>query len=442
MKLFCALAIFLLFTNCSFDNKSGIWDSEDSKSTNKENIVFKDFKKLSSSTQIFNETIPIDKNVNIKVEKPVQNQSWTDIYFNEKNNIGNLKFNNLNKIILKSKRLSRSKINNYKLLKNEQLFMTDDKGNIYIYSLEKNTLVNKFNFYKKNYRHLKKELNLIIEKEVLYVSDNIGYIYAFNYVTNKLIWAKSYNIPFRSNIKLFSNNIVTSNQNNDLFIFDKISGNLIKSLPSEETKINNLFINNLVLSESEIFFINTFGSLYSISIGDYRLNWFVNLNKSTDLTLSELYNGSELVYYNNKILTSSNENFYILDGKSGFIANKKNLSLLLRPIVNNNKIFVITKNNLLIAMELKNGKIIYSYNLNDKVASFIDSDSKFLDIKNMMLVNNEIYIFLKNSHLIKLNINGNINEIIKLPSSLKTYPIFANGYLIYLNKKNQIIVLN
>ena len=93
-------------------------------------------------------------------------------------------------------------------------------------------------------------------------------------------------------------------------------------------------------------------------------------------------------------------------------------------------------------MELKSGEIIYSYNLNDKVASFINSDSKFLDIKNLMLVNNEIYIFLKNSHLIKLSINGNINEIVKLPSSLNTYPIFANGHLVYLNKKNQIIVLN
>ena len=28
MKLFCALAIFLLFTNCSFDNKSGIWEND------------------------------------------------------------------------------------------------------------------------------------------------------------------------------------------------------------------------------------------------------------------------------------------------------------------------------------------------------------------------------------------------------------------------------
>ena len=60
----------------------------------------------------------------------------------------------------------------------------------------------KFNFYKKKYKKIKKKLNFIIENGIIYVSDNIGYLYAFNYKTKKFLWAKNYKIPFRSNIKL------------------------------------------------------------------------------------------------------------------------------------------------------------------------------------------------------------------------------------------------
>ena len=53
--------------------------------------------------------------------------------------------------------------------------------------------------------------------------------------------------------------------NNDLFIFDKESGEIVKQIPTEETIVKNQFINNLSLNQESIFFINTFGSLYSIN---------------------------------------------------------------------------------------------------------------------------------------------------------------------------------
>ena len=67
-------------------------------------------------------------------------------------------------------------------------------------------------------------------------------------------WAKNYKIPFRSNIKLQSDNVITSNQNNDLIILEKDTGNLVKLIPSEETTINNLFINNIASGKEELFF--------------------------------------------------------------------------------------------------------------------------------------------------------------------------------------------
>ena len=56
----------------------------------------------------------------------------------------------------------------------------------------------------------------------------MGYLYSYDYKLNKILWAKNYKIPFRSNIKISKNKIFASNQNNDLLIFDKNSGEILK----------------------------------------------------------------------------------------------------------------------------------------------------------------------------------------------------------------------
>ena len=93
------------------------------------------------------------------------------------------------------------------------------------------------------------------------------------------------------------------------------------------------------MSTENIFYLNTYGSLYSIHKDNLRLNWFVNLNKSLDLNINNLFEGNKIVNYKNKIFISSNQNFYIIDAKTGVILSKKNFSLKLKPIVINNYIF-------------------------------------------------------------------------------------------------------
>lgn len=58
------------------------------------------------------------------------------------------------------------------------------------------------------------------------------------------------------------------------------------------------------------------------------------------------------------------------------------------------------------------------------------------------MVNNKIFIFLKNSYVIQLDIKGVIDKIIKLPSSLSSHPIVVKSLLLYLNKKNNILLVN
>ena len=59
----------------------------------------------------------------------------------------------------------------------------------------------------------------------------------------------------------------------------------------------------------------------------------------------------------------------------------KNFSSVIKPIIYKNHLFSITKNNLLIATDLKNYEIVYSYNINKKIADFLNLKKHKTDFK-------------------------------------------------------------
>ena len=62
MKLFYALIVFILFHNCSFDNKTGIWKNDNITLKKQEDAV-KGFRTISEMNESFNEIIHIKKNL-------------------------------------------------------------------------------------------------------------------------------------------------------------------------------------------------------------------------------------------------------------------------------------------------------------------------------------------------------------------------------------------
>jgi outer membrane protein assembly factor BamB len=442
MKLFYVLVILIIFQSCSFDNKTGIWKNENSIS-NKDNDLFNEFKKISISEDNFNKVITLKKNFKFQKSNPVDNFQWNDIFYSKNNNLKNFKYNYLNRIIFKSKKITRHKVNNYLLFEENNLIVSDQKGNIIIFSINKNKMISKFNFYKKQFKKIKKNLNYIVENNIIYVSDNIGYVYAFDYKNNKILWAKNYKIPFRSNLKILDNKIMVSNQNNNLYFLNKKNGNILKLIPTEETIVKNQFINSLSINKNDtLLFLNSYGSLYSINVKTMRINWFINLNQTLDLNPSNLFFGTQIVNNENKVIISSLNKTYIIDSSNGFIEYKYNFSSLIKPLIHKNIVFFVTKNDLLISLNLNNGKIVYSYDINKQIAEFFNVNKKNASFKNIMLLNNDIIIFLQNSYTLNFNINGKLKDVSKLPSKINTYPIIIDGSILYLDKKNKISIIN
>ena len=52
----------------------------------------------------------------------------------------------------------------------------------------------------------------------------MGYIYNLNKNNGKIKWAKNYNVPFKSNIKIDEDNIFLLNQDNKFYIISEKNG--------------------------------------------------------------------------------------------------------------------------------------------------------------------------------------------------------------------------
>ena len=87
MKLFFAIFILFLLNNCSFDNKTGIWNDEGTKRAEKAlNKTPKKFKSIyTSNNNLLKEILP-NKNLKFILNPPIKNLEWTDVYYDESNN--------------------------------------------------------------------------------------------------------------------------------------------------------------------------------------------------------------------------------------------------------------------------------------------------------------------------------------------------------------------
>ena len=440
MKIFLITIFVFLFSNCSFDNKTGIWNNSN-EIIEKKADSFKNFKKLYTENKLFDQIILPNNDFKISLDPIKINLKWPDEFYQKSNNLENFSYKNLNKQIFKSKKLSKYKIKEKILFDGENLLISDIKGNIFVYSTKFQKTIFKYNFYKKKFKGLTKDLYIIVEGNIIYVADNLGYTYAINHVNQKILWAKNFKIPFRSNIKIFKNNIILADTSNSIYFIDKLTGNIFKTLPTEEVTLKNEFINSLAIDENSLFYLNTFGSLYSIN-SKGKINWFLNINQYSEVDASNSFGSNPLTLYKNKVIVSADKFLYVFNSIDGSRIVKSPITSIVKPLISNENIFMITKNNLLVNINLSTGNINYSLDISSEIANFLDTKKKTIYIKTLSILDNNLYIFLDNSFYVKFSPGGKILSVEKLPAKLGSYPIFINDSILYINEKNRFVIVN
>ena len=144
MKKFLILLLLIFFSNCSFDNKTGIWSN--SNVSKKKVDKYKDFKKLYSDKEFFNKLINPPNNFKILLTNIKKNNNWNDEFYQESDNFYNFSYKNLNELIFKSKKVTKFNLNEKFLFYEKNIFLNDDRGNLFVYSIDQEEVIYKFNF--------------------------------------------------------------------------------------------------------------------------------------------------------------------------------------------------------------------------------------------------------------------------------------------------------
>jgi len=146
--------IFILLSNCSFDNKTGIWGGSEKEKRRiseleKEQKQIIDIERVYSSENIYNDEIPLTKGISLSKSK--KNQSWQMSGLNHQNFLGNIYLSGIDNTFLKKKigknKFSTSRITASPLIYKNNIFLSDDKGTIF--NIDQSGKINwKKNIYK------------------------------------------------------------------------------------------------------------------------------------------------------------------------------------------------------------------------------------------------------------------------------------------------------
>jgi outer membrane protein assembly factor BamB len=455
MKRLLLVFFTIAVTSCSFDKKTGIWnDASDIAVDNQSPKIINS----NSSTQyenVFTKNSPFNEEKenlnfsNIKIDPPIKLINWPEQYAIPTNNISN--FSYFGNKILQSRSSKLSKFSTKKNYSNRSivfhknnLISYDQKGTIFIYSLSLKKKIFEYNFYKRNFKNYNKKIYLIVNENVLYAADNLGYLYALNLNSNSIIWAKNYGIPFRSNLKFANNAIFLASQDNVIYSIKPDTGDKSWQFATTTTFLKADFENNIAVDQinNNLFFLNTSGELYSINYENQKLNWVLNFKNSSLVGDTDLFLSQPIVIKNNNLIVSTEKAILSYDTLTG----RKNWNLfvetIVKPIVTTRYSYIISSNNLLICVDNNNGEVVWSKNFFRNIKKKIEL--KFGSIIDFKIVNNEINIYSKNGYL--LSYNPNNGKLISLSrinkNGIHSKIFFLNENMFFVDNDNKLLKFN
>jgi len=422
MKSLISIFFVLTITSCSFDNKTGIWndadnipvDNKQAKSID-ESTPQSQYEEIFVKDQEFNEEKIVSNKLTLLLDEVTVIDNWLEQYGNNSNNVSNYSYSGDNILLTKSPKLNKLLSNENTIFYENNLIGFDHKGKIFIYSLDTRKKIFEYNFYKKSFKKFKKKIYLIAKKNILYAADNLGYLYAINLDTKSLVWAKNYGIPFRSNLKIIEEQIFLANQDNLVYSIDTKTGNKNWQFGSRLTFLKSEFNNNFAVDEigKNLIFLNTSGELYSFNYINQNINWVINFKNSFSTSEINLFISNPIIIKNNILIVSTENSTFSYNTITGARNWRFPSNSIIKPIITNNYTYILSKNNLLICLNIETGEVIWSKNiLKNLRIKKINKIGSFYDFK---IVNNEVNLYSKNGYLLSFNYkNGNNNYIKKI----------------------------
>ena len=424
------LLVFLLFTACSLDSKSGLW-------TDAEKID--EIQKIKVK-RIFKEEEALNKELNRKFKINLVDDFKKDfLKANNRNDVGRYKFN---KQLDKISKFKFSKIKNFYQNNPEMIFsgtdiiFFDDKGSILKFD-KFSKLKWKKNYYTKIEKKSKPFLILGKYKNILIVADSISKYYAINIDNGDLLWTKNNSSAFNSQIKADKDKFYIVDFQNILHCYSIKDGKEIWSYKTEDTFLKSMQKMSIVLDNNVVYFNNSVGDITAVDSNTGRLVWQLPTQDNQMYANSFLLKNSYLVLNKDSIIFSNNKNrFYSINKKNGVLNWEQKINSNLTPVITNEIIFSISLEGYLFLIEAKSGNIIRSTDIFDVFK--IKKRNKIYPV-NFIIILKNIYLTTNHGKLLIIDIkSGKTQKIIKIDGNKVSKPFISNNN-IFVIKDNSII---
>ena len=438
--------IFILLNNCSFDNKTGIWGDREKEKRKISELEKKqkqvlDVEKIYSSDKTYLKEVPLTKNISLS--KPKKNLSWKMSSLNHQNFLGNIYLSGIDNIFLKKKigkdKFSESRVITSLLVFKNNIILSDDTGTIF--NINQSGKINwKKNIYKKIYKKIYKNLVFSIYKNNIYIADNIGFIYVISLDTGKLLWIKNYNIPLRSNIKIFDNKIYLIDQDNRILCLNIKDGTKIWDILSISSFIKSQNLLSLAVSKKgDLVAITSSSDLFKVEGNSGNFSWVSNTFGSMLADATDFFKSSQVVITDDEVIISAGPSIFSYNLNIGSITWENELSSIGTPIIDGENIFFVTENGYFVIMNRDTGKIISSTN----ILKILKKKKQYTKITGFIMGSGKVYSVTLNGYLIVSSaISGKVENFKKIGNPIISAPIISNGKLYILTKNSRIIGFN
>ena len=351
-------------------------------------------------------------------------KNWVEQNYNSNNFITPSKLT-----IYKKKKYIKKKIDNF-IIYEKKIITIDKKSNIQIYDLNFNKIFSSKIYKRKTYKNFDLTFKILAQNNNLFISDNLGNIHAYDLENLKIIWKKNFAVPFVSSIKFYKNNLFLINTNSKLFSLNSKTGSINWTYETSSKNLKDKKSYRIAVYKDKLFFTNDSSEIYCINLKDNSIIWSLVFE-------NENFKNSPLILKYSPITVDSNGNLFISSnlGKTHKIDAKTGIVKWSTPIFSSNR-FLNTEKYLLnvhkdriFIIDKSSGKVL----LNQKIINLLSQNKKFI-FKDLVVGSSKIYLFDENGYIASVDLNNVQNY--RIEKELKAYTnliIFENNLLISSN---------
>lgn len=291
--------------------------------------------------------------------------------------------------------------------------------------------------------------NPIIVNNIIYTLDTKGNLLAKNKIDFKTLWKikvierDNFINYYGGKISFYNDVIFITSRTNDIIAIN--TDGTIKW----KKRINSVPISTPVIDNNTLYTITNDNKLYAMDTQDGRIKW-IHYGNSKDSTI---FGSADPVIYKNYVIASysSGELFVLnkdtgenifntnLTGRYFIFSNFELTDIDSTPQIKNNILVATANNGITIGLNLNNMQILWKQN--------------FASLTNILINNDFVYLITTDNILINMNLkDGKVNYFTQLPQYVNEKKkkgfiyyksmIFANNKLLTFNNVNEYKIIN